>query len=813
MILRRFMMTVALVIASLASGAGAIGPKQPIGEIVNPSVEMLDANNQPAHWTIDPAPRTNTTPGAQVASDVAHAGTRSLVISANGVSWINKTLLKPYAKYRLTGWIRTQDIPAASDRGAMYELRGVTVTSPAQRINGTRDWTRVEIAFDTEGQDSVIVAATLGRGGARGSRGAEAAVPPGKAWFDDLQLELLSARELKPAITIDAAKTREPMPDLIYGQFIEHLGRSIYGGIWAEMLEDRKFYSAVGETRRDKTFVPSPWKAVGPASSVTMVKENAFVGEHTPQVDLGDDGTAKGITQSGLGVVAGKGYVGYVILAGDTSAVPIEVSFGWGGGAGERQTVKVDKITGAFRKYPLKFKAGGSTDDAVLEIVGRGKGKFLIGTSSLMPDDNIKGMRRDTLAMLRQLDSPIYRWPGGNFVSGYNWTDGIGDRDKRPPRKNPAWTGIEHNDFGMHEYFAFLEELNTQPFIALNAGLGSVDLAVQEVQYVNGSPDTPMGKLRAANGHPEPFRCTYWAVGNEMSGNWQLGNVPIEEFVKRHNAFSQALLDIDKSIKLVASGEATRPNSDWDRQLLSNCAAYINLNSKHFYKQDWHGGGLMTHVRQIGDSIRAIADAHREYLKTIPQMQGKNIRVSLDEWNYWYGPHVFGELGTRYFMRDALGIAAGINEYSRDTDVIALACYAQTVNVIGAIKTSKTAAVLDSTGEALVMYRRHFGSIPVAVTGAPEPLDVAVAWTKDKKALTISVINPTYETCRLGFKVEGAQLARQAKSWVLTSPDDMDYNDPGKEPIVRFTEKALSEIEDTLTVAPASATIFEIRVK
>ena len=205
MILRRFMMTVALVIASLASGAGAIGPKQPIGEIVNPSVEMLDANNQPAHWTIDPAPRTNTTPGAQVASDVAHAGTRSLVISANGVSWINKTLLKPYAKYRLTGWIRTQDIPAASDRGAMYELRGVTVTSPAQRINGTRDWTRVEIAFDTEGQDSVIVAATLGRGGARGSRGAEAAVPPGKAWFDDLQLELLSARELKPAITIDAS--------------------------------------------------------------------------------------------------------------------------------------------------------------------------------------------------------------------------------------------------------------------------------------------------------------------------------------------------------------------------------------------------------------------------------------------------------------------------------------------------------------------------------------------------------------------------------------------------------------------------------
>ncbi len=814
MILKRFMTAGALLIATLALAAGTLGPRQPVGEIINPSVELVEGNGLPTHWAIDPAPRPNAAPAAQLVSDAAHSGTHSVMISAGGVTWTNKTLVRPYASYRLSGWIKTQEVPVAADRGALFEARDVRVTSPVQRINGTQDWTHVEIAFDSEGQDSFILAALIGGPrGARGSRGAAPPPPVGKAWFDDWKLELVSARELKPAVTIEAAKTREPMPDLIYGQFIEHLGRSIYGGIWAEMLEDRKFYSAVSETRRDRVYVPSPWKAVGGASAVTMTKENAFVGEQTPQVDLGTDGVAKGITQSGLGVLAGKGYVGHAMLKGDASAAPIEVSLAWGSGAGDRQTVRIDKLTGEYRKYPFRFKAGAASEYATLEIVGKGKGKFLIGTSSLMPDDNIKGMRKDTLAMLRQLDSPIYRWPGGNFVSGYNWKDGIGDRDKRPPRKNPAWTGIEHNDFGMHEYFDFLKELNSQPFIALNAGLGSVDLAVQEVQYVNGGPETPMGKLRAANGHPAPFHCTYWAVGNEMSGSWQLGNVPIEEFVKRHNSFSQALLDIDKSIKLVASGEATRPNSDWDRQLLSNCAAYINLNSKHFYKQDWHGGGLMTHVRQIPDSIRLIADAHREYLKTIPQIQSKDIRVSLDEWNYWYGPHVFGELGTRYFMRDALGIAAGINEYSRDTDVIALACYAQTVNVIGAIKTSKTAAVLDSTGEALVMYRRHFGTIPVEITGAPEPLDVAAAWTKDRKAITVSIINPTYETQRLAIRVTGAQLASQGKSWVLTSPDDMDFNDPGKEPVVKFTEKTVTGIRDTLEVAPASATIFEIPVK
>jgi alpha-N-arabinofuranosidase len=579
------------------------------------------------------------------------------------------------------------------------------------------------------------------------------------------------------------------------------------------MLEDRKFYSAVGETRRDRVHVPSPWSAVGAADAVATTSERAFVGAHTPRVNLGAGGAPAGIRQSGLGIVAGKGYAGYVILAGDAAAAPIDVTLSWGSGARERRTVTIPRLTGEYTKFPVTFRAGATTDQAAFEIVGRGTGAFAIGTASLMPDDHIKGMRRDTLALLKQLDAPIYRWPGGNFVSGYDWKDGIGDRDRRPPRKNPAWTGIEHNDFGLHEYFDFLREVNAQPFIALNAGLGSAESAVEEVQYVNGGPDTPMGRLRAEHGHPEPFGSTYWAVGNEMSGSWQLGNVPIEEFVARHNAFSRAVLAVDPSLVLVASGEAVRPTSDWDRQLLSRSADYVHLNSKHFYRQDWHGGGLMTHVRQIGDAIHAIAEAHREYVKTIPQLQGKNVRVSLDEWNYWYGPHVFGELGTRYFLRDALGIAAGINQYSRETDVIALACYAQTVNVIGAIKTSKTAAVLDSTGQALVMYRRHFGTIPVEVTGAPEPLDVAAAWTRDRKALTISVVNPTFEPQRLAFRVVGARVATEGKAWVLTAADDMAYNDPGRPPAVTFRETTQRRAADSLEVAPASATILQIAVQ
>lgn len=810
----RIVITAAVVLGVIVSvGAAppraAQGPRQPVGDIVNPSAEVVLPDGRPAQWVLEPRQAAGAPAGGDVASAMSHAGTRSLLVSAARTAWINKTLVRPYATYRLTGWIKTQDVPSADGWGARFELRGgMTVTSAPQRITGTTDWTRVDVTFDTGGQDSFILAITLGAPRGRAVPG-EPAVAAGNAWFDDMSLELVTARDLKPDVVIHAATTRAPMPDLIYGQFIEHLGRSIYGGIWAEMLEDRKFYSAVGETRRDREHVPSPWRAIGESGAVTMERAGAFVGAHSPQVDLGTGGERRGIAQTGLAVVANKGYVGYVVLAGAPS-VGVDVTLAWGPGANQRQTVTIKALTDSFAKYPIAFRANGSSEAVAFEITGRGRGVFRVGTASLMPDDNIKGMRRDTLALLKQLDAPIYRWPGGNFVSGYDWKDGIGDRDRRPPRKNPAWTGIEHNDFGMHEFFDFLTEVKSQPFIAVNAGLGNAESAAQEVEYVNGGPETPMGKLRAQNGRREPWRATYWAVGNEMSGDWQLGNVPIEEFVKRHNTFSQALLKVDPSIRLVASGEAVRASSDWDRQLLTHGADYIHLNSKHFYRQDWHGGGLLTHVRQIGDAIRAIADAHREYMRTIPQMQGRDIRVSLDEWNYWYGPHVFGELGTRYFLRDALGIAAGLNEYSRQTDVIAMANYAQTVNVIGAIKTNKTAAVLDSTGEALVMYRRHFGTVPVEITGAPEPLDVAASWTADRAALTISIVNPTFAPQRLAFRLDGAPLASTGTKWVLTAADDMAYNEPGQPPVVRFTESPVTGVQDVLEVAPASATIFRI---
>ncbi len=597
------------------------------------------------------------------------------------------------------------------------------------------------------------------------------------------------ARAAEPArVTVEAGKAREPLSKYVYGQFIEHLGRCIYGGIWAEMLEDRKFYYPVGAGQ-------SPWQALGGAGRVVMDKASPFVGAHTPQI-----AAPGGIAQGGLALRKGRKYVGRVWLACDAGAAPVKVSLAWGDGPGDRQTVPIDKLTAGYAKTPLAFVAGGDTDNGRLEIQAAGSGKVLVGTASLMPADNVHGMRADTLALLKELDAPVYRWPGGNFVSGYNWRDGLGDPDRRPPRKNPAWKGVEHNDFGIDEFMTFCRLLGTEPYVTVNTGLGEVTAAVEELQYANASADTPMGRLRARNGHAEPYGIKWWAVGNEMYGKWQLGHMPLEKYVARHNQFAEALRKADPKVKLVAVGDA----GPWTEGMLKGCADHMDLISEHFYCREKKD--LVAHVRQIPDAIRAKVAAHRRYRERLDALRGKDIRIAMDEWNYWYGPQVFGELGTRYFQKDALGIAAGLHEYARQSDLVFMANYAQTVNVIGCIKTNKTSAAFETTGLVLKLYRRHFGTLPVAAT-ADAPLDVAAAWTADRKALTVAVVNPTLEKREITLAVSGARLGGEGRRWQIANDDPLAHNDPGRPPRVAIQEEKVSDSR-RLSVAPCSVTLY-----
>ena len=430
-----------------------------------------------------------------------------------------------------------------------------------------------------------------------------------------------------------------------------------------------------------------------------------------------------------------------------------------------------------------------------------------MGTVSLMPADNIDGMRADTIALLKELNAPLYRWPGGNFVSGYDWRDGIGDRDRRPPRKNPAWTGVEHNDFGMNEFIHFCRMLNAEPLITVNTGFGDAYSAAAELEYANGSTDTLMGALRAKNGDPEPFNVRYWAIGNEMWGRWQLGYMSLNQYVLKHNWVVDKMREVDPDIVPIASGNA----GQWSEGLLEHCAYHIDLIAEHFYCQE--KPDLVEHVAQIADNIKRKVEFHKQLREKLDSLKGKDIRIAMTEWNYWYGPHVYGELGTRYFHKDGLGIAKGLHEYFRNSDLIFLANYAQTVNVIGCIKTTKTDAAFATTGLVLKLYRNHFGTVPVTVTGDVQPLDVSAAWTEKRDALTIGIVNPTEQQHELTMDLKDAQLSGSGKLWLIANSDPMAYNEPGKDPNVVIEEKPVTGISDKLNVAPLSISLYKLTTK
>jgi alpha-N-arabinofuranosidase len=620
-----------------------------------------------------------------------------------------------------------------------------------------------------------------------------------------------------PAVAIDATRTGTPISPFIYGQFVEHLGRSIYGGLWAEMLEDRKFYYPVtGEAPAWEMFTPgprswdgeghpyellvrSPWMILGDKTAVAMVKEGALAGEHSPQLTL-DAKEPRGLMQERLALRDGREYVGRIVLGGETA--PVEVSLAWGGGASSRQTIVLSGVGGGWTTHPLRFRAGGTTDDGRLEITARGEGTLRIGAVSLMPADNVLGWRRDTLARLRELDSPVYRWPGGNFVSGYDWRDGIGDPDRRPPRKNPAWKGVEPNDVGLHEFMDLMSFVGAEPYVAVNTGLGDARSAAELVEYANGAPTTPMGKERAKNGRTRPFGIRLWAVGNEMYGDWQLGHMPLSKYVEKHEAVVDAMRAKDPRIEAVAVGAL----GEWSRTMLAQAATHMSYISEHLYWQD--KADVPAHVAQAVNGIRKVAEEHRAYRRELPSLAGRTVGVALDEWNYWYGPNEYGELGTRYFLKDGLGIAAGLHELVRDSDVFYMANYAQTVNVIGAIKTTATEAELEPTGLVLALYRQRFGTVPVAVAAAPAPVDVVAAWTPDRTALTVAIVNPEADARKLRLDVAGARLTGRGRAFVLTGDSPLAHNAPGRPRGVDVVERAAGPLADPVEAAPLSVTLL-----
>jgi alpha-N-arabinofuranosidase len=614
-------------------------------------------------------------------------------------------------------------------------------------------------------------------------------------------------------VSLDAASTGEPISPYVYGQFIEHQGRCIYGGIWAEMLQDRKFYYPLNYSngRYEDEAQKSPWQAASTDTVITMDSDNAYVGEHSPRVTVGGE-TPRGIMQAGLALRQGREYTGRVVLRG-SGAVSVAISLVWGANPEDRATIPSEVSNTGYTTAIFRFNAGGDTDDGRLEILGRGEGDFLIGAVSLMPADNVNGMRADTLQLLEELGAPVYRWPGGTFVNIYNWQNAVGDHDKRPPFLNNAyWSEIvESNDFGPDEFMLLMKLLDAEAYVTVGAVTAAdAELAAAEVEYFNGGQGTTMGQLRAANGHPEPYGVRFWGVGNET-----MTYAPLNDYVELHKQMAAAMRAVDPASMIVAVGGYgvhIQPGEDWGMTMLTEAGSLMNLISEHFYAGDTPEGlsdDLVEYSHAIAEGFESPMEAHRGWRQQYPEFQ--DIGLAFDEWNYIWNdrPSPYGEAGVRYVFKDALGIATAQHEFIRNSDVVYMA-NTHAVNVNGHIKTTATDAAFEATALPLVIYRHHFGTLPISIDTDTSPLDVAAAWTEERSALTIGAVNPTEENYALTLDLQNAQLTGGGQFWIVTSDDPLAYNEPGQPPRVVIQEGTVTGDSSTLTVPALSAILYRL---
>jgi alpha-N-arabinofuranosidase len=673
---------------------------------------------------------------------------------------------------------------------------------------------------------------------------------------------LCSAQNQSVHATIDASKTSAPISKYIYGQFLEHIGGIVNNNIWAEMLDDRKFYFPINSHPPAEPSGPAwrrvtlrHWMPIGSDEFVTMDKIRPYVGEHTPLVKLSSS-EEHGIQQAGLAVRKAKSYTGRVVLAG-APGTTVQVSLIWGKAASDRQTVVIHKVGPEYRKFPLAFQAHGDSDDGRLEIVGTGTGSFQVGAVSLMPTDNVQGFRAEVIAALKQLHSGVYRWPGGNFVSGHEWRDAIGDPDKRAPIMDPVWNAVQPNDVGTDEFMTLCRLLDVDPYVTVNGGFGDEWSAAQLVEYTNGAVTTPMGKLRAANGHRQPYHIKLWGIGNEPWGEWQLGFMPVAQWELKHNLFAKAMRKVDPTIMLIAAGampdamtgskQAKRLNGqivpdylspgDWSGNLLAHCLDNMDMISEHFYstsgkrtdlqtgeKVDVGPQSLIEWERAPATQVRSKYEHYQEYLKRIPELKAKPVPISLDEWAYIGAPPNSYKVVPAY--------AWAFHEMFRHSDLYQLGAFTFATAMIS---EDRTAAVLNPTGLLFKMYREHFGTIPVQVSGdSPQPkpiypaggdqpvvnpgsdtypLDVSATLSDDRRTLTFAVLNPSDSEQQLQLAIHGVKLASHGHVWRM-APSSVDATiTVGQKPGAEVQEQELTSMPNAMAVPPFSVNIYSFAVQ
>ena len=384
------------------------------------------------------------------------------------------------------------------------------------------------------------------------------------------------------------------------------------------------------------------------------------------------------------------------------------------------------------------------------------------------------GFRGDVAALTREAGVSVVRYPGGNFVSGYRWEDGVGPVEDRPARIDLAWRSLEPNTVGLNEFATWARSTQVEPMLAVNLGTRGVQEACDLLEYTNHPGGTALSDLRAAHGHPEPHGVRLWCLGNELDGPWQTGHKTADEYGRLAVETAKAMRQVDPTIELVACGSSNSHMPTfgaWEATVLDHAYDAVDYISLHAYHEE-RDGDLASFLASPVDMDHFI----RSVIATADHVQAKKrsrkrVDLSFDEWNVWYqqdfvghtaleleqAPHLIEDTFT---LADAVAVGGYLMTFLRHADRVKIACQAQLVNVIGLIRTeaggpawrqsifhpfAQTARL--ARGTSLRVEPRG-ATHETAAHGEVDTVDAAATWDEETGALALFLVNrhPTEAT-------------------------------------------------------------------
>ncbi|MGA2623865.1 MAG: alpha-L-arabinofuranosidase C-terminal domain-containing protein [Bacteroidota bacterium] len=504
-----------------------------------------------------------------------------------------------------------------------------------------------------------------------------------------------------------------PVNPYQYGQFIEYLC-DLVPGMWSEKVCDNSFEGLSPYNvafRKQIDFREKPWYPVGAVhrGRYSLDSAQAFNGKVSQRIEVkGDEPCTLGLAQDGIGVEKGKALrlSAYLREKGISGSVRMYLRAG-------NKILSATKFsaTEEWKKYTARLLPLEPSGNASLVVEFRGPGTIWIDQVSLMPERTVGGWRIDVVKALKELKPGIIRL-GGSATETFDWLRLIGDPDKRPPWINLPWGGQHPTGAGLEEFVQLCRVVDAEPLICVRLTGRIPKNAADEVEYFNGSPETPMGMLRAANGHPAQYNVKFWQIGNELEG---------DEYERELPVFCRAMKAVDPTIKLLSSFPT--PN------IINTSGQYLDYVSPHHYECE-DLAGKESEIRTI-----------EQWLDSASR---RNIKVAVTEWNTTAGDWGVGR-GRLLSLDNALACARYHNFMHRHADIIEIANRSNLTNSFcsGIIQTDNLRLYKTPTYYVQQLYAHHAGIHPLRVTleGKMDRDDVSATMSRGKVSLL--VVNST----------------------------------------------------------------------